>query len=193
MSIDDMKELWQSQEPRDRPRMSDDEILAFVTRGAAELDRRVRRRDRLEIIAAVVVCLVFLPLLWGSPWLTRAGVLLFIAGSAATWLKLRAARRTTATVDPGAPLVARIAAEREAVGAQVRLLESVLWWYIAPLGLGVILIFTGLAGFNVLSLGYTTAVVLLSVWIFHYNRAAARRELRPRYERLSHLLHEVEE
>lgn len=187
---DDVTRLWQTPEEDSRDEWPDDVVLMRVRGRAAELDRTIQRRDRLEILAAALASVLFMPLLFDASWVTRAGVVLFLLGSALILVKLRRARREPP--DPAAPLGEVLRAERERLHAQIRLLDSVLWWYIAPLGLGVILVFVGSAGLSWASLVYTAVVVALGAWIRALNRDAARRELAPRRDALDRLLVELE-
>ncbi len=187
---DEARRIWQAPDEGSHGDVTGDVVLSRVRRRAAELDRTLRRRDRLESVAAVVLCALFVPLLFGASWVTRAGVVLFLLGSALILVKLRRARREPP--DPAAPLGEVLRAERERLHAQIRLLDSVLWWYIAPLGLGVILVFVGSAGLSWASLVYTAVVVALGAWIRALNRDAARRELAPRRDALDRLLVELE-
>lgn len=192
MNLDDMKGPWQGQDQTMGSEPSADQLLAAVAGASAELDRRVRRRDRIEIIVAAVVSLIFLPLLWSPSWVTRAGVLLYMGGSVSTWVMLRRARRSGKAEDPAAPLVEVIRSQRTKVGAQIRLLESVLWWYLAPLAAGVVLIFAGTAGISRATGVYAAAVGALCGLIHHWNKRAVQRELCPRHAELTRLLEEAE-
>lgn len=188
---DDAKRLWRTGDEDAGREMPDAELLAMVKRRSARLERQVRRRDLLEIVAAGVVCVLFTPLLFDASWVTRAGVILFVLGSALILVRLHRARR--GAPDPTAPLGRALRTERARVDAQIRLLESVLWWYIAPLALGVVLVFVGSEGLSWTSLTYTAVVLAGGVWIHRLNRRAARVELAPHREDLDRLLARLED
>lgn len=188
---DDVTRLWQTPEEDSRDEWPDDVVLMRVRGRAAELDRTIQRRDRLEILAAALASVLFMPLLFDASWVTRAGVVLFLVGAGLVVVKLRRARRNPP--DPAAPLGQVLRLERDRIDQQVRMLESALWWYITPLCLGVILIFVGSTGLSWASLAYTAAVAALGIWIWKLNRNAARRELAPQRDELDRLLEQLED
>ncbi|HSH44486.1 MAG TPA: hypothetical protein VK966_01400 [Longimicrobiales bacterium] len=190
MSMDELKELWQSQGTEGAP-APEAEVLATVKRKAADMEKTIRRRDRREVVVAVVVSAFFLPLLLEPSWVVRAGVLLYVATSGITWYRLRRARLSERD-DPAASMLDTVRTERRRVEAQIQLLDSVAWWYVIPFALSVILIFGGLNGLTLLTAGYSVAVVLLGLFILHLNRAAVRDDLWPRHEELTRILASAE-
>lgn len=194
MNLDDAKRLLAQADAdaRSMPAATDAEILAMLKAEAARFDRTIRRRDRIETIAAVFVALVFLPQLWWGSWLTRLGVVLFVAGSVLTYVRLSGARRDAPSPDMTAPVVEMIRGRLDSVDAQIRLLESVFWWYLAPLGLGVILIFAGGVGASLAALVYTAVVVAAVFVIYRLNQRAVRLHLQPLRDELVTLLADAE-
>lgn len=193
MNLDDAKRYWQAQpEPRDAA-MSDTQILELVKRRSRAFDTQIRRRDRIEAITAVVVAVLFLPALLSAPWLARAGALVMLAAIAFILVKLNRARSIRTPEDSDRPLSELLNSERAKVDAQIRLLESVAWWYIVPPGIGAIMVVVGLVGISWFTLVYAVFVVAISVWIYRLNQRAARHDLRPRREELVRLLEQLKE
>ncbi len=189
MNLDEMSQAWRD-DPATAP--PSPEVVAGVRARAEELDRTLRRRDRRETVVAVAVSLLFLAAFPVSGLVTRVGILVTVAAAIFIVFVLRRARRGEGTPDPDAPLLVVLHRERERVGAQIRLLRSVVWWYILPIGVGVMLIFGGGVGWGPLTMGYGAAVVVLG-WVVHaLNQKAVRTELVPRHEELDSLLRELE-
>ena len=136
---------------------------------------------------------VFVFLLAHSSWVTRGGALLVLAGCVVTLLRLRRARSSQPAASAALPLAVVLRAERERVEAQIRLLRSVLWWYIAPLMAGVVLVMAGMAGLSWITLAYTAAVIVFSTFIYRLNRDALRGVFVPRRDELARLLHAIED
>lgn len=167
------------------------EALAAVQRRALEIRRVVRIRDRIEI----GVALVLLPLFgWlavaGQSDVSRLGAAIVAIACVVIPLKLRAARRPEA--DPGQPLLARLRQELAQIEAQDRLLSSVAWWYLAPLGIGVILFVGGMAS-PLWGGVYAVVVITLYTWIHQLNRRAVRAELHPRARELQGWISHLEQ
>lgn len=170
---------------------SDAAVLAAVRARSAALDRTIRRRDRRETVASLIVLLLFAVPLIGGPWLSRAGALLVMAGCVVTIAQLRRTRRRHPAPAPDQPLVHVLAAEQARLEAQIHLLRSVPWWYVAPIALGAVLVFAGAQGASRTTAVYALAVAALAAGVVWLNRAAAERHLEPRRDDIDRLMREL--
>lgn len=193
MSLNDAKSNWQAQDDPFDGEMPDAGILDRVRERSAELDRTIRKRDRWETVAAVIVFLFFSLMLTDPSWVTRAGALLVMAGTILIAWMLRRARRTGDDVLAGASLAEALRVERGKLDSQIRLLKSVLWWYIAPLGVGIVLVVAGVRGFSWFTVGYVGIFAAFVVFVYRLNQNAVRKELLPRWEELIRQLRQIEE
>jgi hypothetical protein len=199
MNLDDAKALWSSDnEPTDDTMsthtLSDSDILRLVKEQSEAFDKKIWRRDLLESIAAVAVFLFFGWLAWHDPsQLVRAGSLIIMGGSTLIFWRLRRVRTRFADVSAGQPVKQMLQQERAKVDAQIRLLESVLWWYIAPLLVGLLLVTVGDSGWSTFTFVYGAVVLLGATGIYVLNQRAVRRSLRPRRKELTRLLKQVDE
>lgn len=175
--------------------MPDRELLGFVKERSKAFDDAIRKRDRRETIAAAMVFLFFLSFVFVADpsWLTQVGVGLVLAGSALSVWMLRRARRRPMDASAALPLAEVLRSEREKVERQIRLLRNVLWWYIGPLAIGVVLVVVGTDGLSWYTVGYTVLVAVVSAVIYRLNQREVQRELLPRRQELTRLLHELEE
>lgn len=182
MDIDRLRSTWQSQETGgSAPQGGSDPLKPLVER-LATLDRDVQRRDFREYLAACF-CIAFFG--WraaiADDFWVRAGALIVVFGSMFIILWSRRAmlpgRRQTFTND--LPMVQFCARELEKVNAQVRLLESVWWWYVAPTIVGVLVM--TLAEPRPLALRLAVAALVLGVGLaIHWvNVTTARTHLHP--------------
>jgi hypothetical protein len=124
--------------------------------------------------------------------LTRLGVVVVIAAAVLIAVKLSRAARAPFEAGVDHPVAVALRAEWTQLNAQIRLLESVLWWYVGPMWLGLVMIIAGRAGASWLTLGCSAAVTVLSLVVLQLNAIAARRHLRPRRDDLSRLLAEFD-
>jgi hypothetical protein len=191
MNLEDARREWQSQTTLENSRMSDAEMLELVKHSSSAFARTIARRDRRETIAAIVVMILFLPLLATGPWLARAGVLVVLGAFALIFTKLGAARRLEASERLDLSLAELLESERTKVNGQIRLLESVVSWYIIPPAAGAMLIVIGLEGLSWFTAGYALFALAISLWVYRLNQHAVRRELRPRRSELERLIHEL--
>lgn len=193
MTLDDWKDTWQAAEKGADSTLSDEALLRLVKEKSEAFDETIRRRDRREGIAAALVCLFFSLMLFDPSWVVRIGALIVMGSSASIYWTLRRARTGYAPPAPDQPVVETIRSEREKVAEQIRLLESVFWWYLLPLATGLFLVVGGNAGLSWFTLGYGAFVVALGGGIYYLNQREVRETLRPRREELTRLLRQVEE
>lgn len=191
-TFDDWKDTWQAAGDAD-PTLSDEELLGLVKERSEAFDKKIRRRDRREGIAAALVFLFFSLQLLDPSWVVRIGALVVMGSSAFVYWTLRRARTGHAPPTPEKPVAEAIQAEREKVEEQIRLLEGVLWWYIAPLAVGLLMVVAGNAGLSWFTLGYGTFVLAVGAGVYYLNWREVRTNLRPRRDELTRLLRQVEE
>ncbi|HEX6047906.1 MAG TPA: hypothetical protein VFZ21_01510 [Gemmatimonadaceae bacterium] len=189
MTLDDAKVDWDAQTPVWT--LSDDDVLALVRSEARRFDRRIRLRDWREMIAGGVGVALIAPVAVNGNTLTRLGVAVLIVGFIGIAIKLHRARRVRGADRTDAPVAEMLRAERAKVEAQIRLLESVLWWYLAPIAIGVVMVFAGLDGPTWTTLGYAAVVGVMAWWIRRLNAYAARERLYPHRDELTRLLAQV--
>jgi hypothetical protein len=190
MKLDEARREWQSQTILDET-MSEDELMETVKRNSSAFDRAIARRDRREAITAIVVMIVFLPMLVTGPWLTRAGVVVVLGAFALIFNRLGAARRLEASERVDLSLAELLESERAKVDGQIRLLESVVSWYIIPPAVGAMLIVIGLEGLSWFTAAYAVFALAIALLVYRLNQQAVRRDLRPTRSALERLIREL--
>ena len=177
-------------------RLTDEEILALVATRSQRFQRTIRFRDWRELIVGGVVAVMIAPAILRGPVLARLGALIVVAGIAFVAYRLFTARRLTTdrTIDPALPVATALRTELAEVDAQIALLESVAWWYVAPLIGGSILLVAGTRGAAgwLFTLGYAVVATLLGWGIVALNHRAVRRTLQPRRKEIMALLAQIE-
>jgi membrane associated rhomboid family serine protease len=191
MNLDEARREWQSQTILDETRISEDELMETVKRNSSAFDRAIARRDRREAITAIVVMIVFLPMLVTGPWLTRAGVVVVLGAFALIFNRLGAARRLEASERVDLSLAELLESERAKVDGQIRLLESVVSWYIIPPAVGAMLIVIGLEGLSWFTAAYAVFALAIALLVYRLNQQAVRRDLRPTRSALERLIREL--
>lgn len=194
MTLDEFRDSWQAQTGPTLAGPAGVELVAWVRERSAAFDRRIRRRDLGEAVAAAAMVLVFAyELVTVDTWLGRLGAAVLMAASVFVVLWMRRARRAGPSTGPEASVADRLRAQRERVSAQIRLLETVVWWYLAPLGLGVALFAFGL-DVSLSSSGFVmAAMVALYALIWRLNQRAVHRDLVPRRDRLDRIMAQIDD
>jgi hypothetical protein len=187
MMFEDLPALWRSRHAEmDTP--SPEQVLRRVEERSRRLEGIVRRRDRLETAVALAIAPFFaaVVVLALHP-LTRIGAAILTVSCLAIPLRLASSRRAFGPGRADRTTAEFLRDERERVLAQKRLLRTVLWWYLLPLGIGVVLLFGGMRPLADATL-YAVAVVILYGAIYVLNQRAVATELDPRLAELETLL-----
>jgi uncharacterized membrane protein len=191
MTLDEVRAAWHAYDD-DVFALDDDDILSLVKSRAARFERQIRRRDWRELTASIVGAVLIGPIAIHAGWLTRAGVVVVLAGLVLIAVKLNRASRVGARVRTDAPVNAVLRAEQSRVDAQIRLLGTVFWWYVLPIAVGSMMIVGGTRGVSWFTAGCALAIALLSWGVVWLNARAVRRTLRPIHDELTELLAQIE-
>jgi hypothetical protein len=133
MELDDLKAAWQ-QEIHQSVRVEGPSMTTILS-DVKKIDREVRFRDFWMIFALAMGALLYLIFGWLAQekvdWLSRLGVLVFIAATTVMSVALLRARRVTRSDDW--TLRSRIEVEIEKLGKQMRLMNRVGYWFLLPM------------------------------------------------------------
>ena len=193
MNDDELKKLWQ-QQPLRKSEVSPTQLISAMHKQTGQLRRTLNARDLRELAAGAFVIIVF-GIFYFTVYRTavsRLGDLIVIGGAIFIAWKLVHTRRLTPPAPPGATVVESLQAELNAVRAQSRMLGSVLWWYLLPLAIGVLLCSWGSGGGLVGNIGYTIFVIALNACIYWLNRQARAKQLFPVEAQLEALIRSAE-
>jgi hypothetical protein len=191
MNDDELKKLWQQQPLRDPPSAA--QLVSAMQSKMTKFRRDLRARDVRELVACAVVMIVFGFYFFNERtpmvrlgWLIVIGSTIFIA-----W-KLVHARRTTPSAPPGATIVESLRAELNSVRTQSRLLGSVLWWYLLPPGIGLLVATWGMKIHLLAKIPATLFFIAVYAFIYWLNQWARSKQLLPLEAQLQSLLHSAE-
>jgi len=193
MNEDELKRLWQDQPLRD-PTPSSAQLISAMHNRTTLLRRCLDARDLRELLACAMVILVFgifYFTVYRNP-ISRVGDLIVIGATLYIGWKLVHTRRLTPPAPTGATLVESLRAELNAVRAQSRLLGSVLWWYLIPPTIGLLIATWGLPVHSLAKIISTVVFIAVDVFIYSLNRWARSNQLLPLEAQLEALLHSAE-
>src|SRR5829696_8891075 len=197
MNDAELKKLWQKQPLRD-PAISPAQVMSAMQNKTTQLRRTLLARDIVEIAACALVMIIFGYFFFrDARWpISRLGDLIVIGGSIFVAFKLVYVHRTTPPAPAGATIVESLRAELNAVRAQSQLLSSIGWWYLLPLGVGILVCtwgsFTAGLGKFIFNVIYTIGVIALYAYIYRLNQRARANQLLPIERQLESLLHAAE-
>ncbi|MGY0651553.1 hypothetical protein ACW7GZ_06760 [Luteimonas sp. A537] len=183
MDWDKMRNAWRGDAPTVRLLPMEE----LRTRDQA-LWKKVRRRDLVETVAAVLVVIFFalitLAALVEGEWLQAGFALLITAWGVALPFRLRRSRRLAPDPDHGVPLLAYLQRQRDATLAQARMLEQVWLWYLTPPAIGLTGLTLARDGATAGALRYLAVMLVLYAALAWINRRVARTQFRAHAETL---------
>ena len=194
MTFDELRTPWQETNCGSTSLEKREELVVRVCRRVERTGASIVRRDVIETLAAVFVILCF-----GRMFLTSDGVVAKI-GAATVVLgafyivyRLYQARmdRKLSRLDDSVRDFYKTEIER--LNRQIDLLRSVLWWYISPIMVGVNLMYFGVNGIGIGSIGYLIFTLFFGWGIYWLNQNAAVKTLVPLRNELEGLLKELGE
>ncbi|HEY3963219.1 MAG TPA: DUF3887 domain-containing protein [Planctomycetaceae bacterium] len=192
MNDDELKALWRQQPLREPAPAA--QLIAAMQKKTTLLRRCLDARDRRELLACVFVIIVF-----GSFYFTvyrepipRLGDLIVIGSTIFIAWKLVHTRRTTPPAPPGATIVESLGAELNSVRAQSRLLGSVLWWYLLPGFIGLLIATWGLQIDLSAKIFSTLFFIAVDAIIYRLNQRERSKQLLPLEAQLESLLRSAE-
>jgi len=193
MNDDELKKLWQQQPLRD-PAPPPAQLVSAMKGKTTQLRRTLLARDVRELLACVVVGVIFGIYFFTEPApVARLGALITVAGSMFIAGRILHARRATPAAKPDATVVESLRAELHSVRTQSQLLRSVWWWYLLPLAVGVLVFVWGTPGNHLgFKIGFTVVTLALDVSIYRLNQRARSKQLLPVETQLESLLRSAE-
>jgi|GEM_PF-545531 len=200
MKLDDLKSSWQEQValPTEQENLDGlSEALSQLEKETIKLDKSVKRRDIAEISIAI-----FLIPLWCWKLLDPDGVMqaigLIVLIMACIFVPYKLLKAKKIKVLKNNSVADFLVVEKQKIENQKQLLESVAWWYISPIFLGIILV---TAGANVDESGipqidqnmwvYYGFCVLLVIGIYALNKRAAKKQFAPMLEKINQRIKEL--
>lgn len=193
MTLDAYRDDWNELDPG-RGGPDEERLLEWVRVESETFERKIRRQDLFETLAAVFVVAAFgYEAATSTTWLARIGALIVVGSSVFVVWWLRRARKAGAVRSMDLPVAERLRAERERIDLQIRLLETVLWWYVGPLAVGAVLFALGLETGTVATTLTLSVVAAGCVFVWWLNRRVVRRRLRPRRDEMTRSLDGLQE
>jgi CubicO group peptidase (beta-lactamase class C family) len=201
MNPDELQQVWQSQMTGRRVNIDADVLLREIQRNKEDFEATVLRRDFLEVGVALILVPAWIwigrndDLPW--TWYLCVPTLLWIA----VFMVVNRLRQRRKEPKPGEPLRDCVESSLAQVEHQIRLLRSILWWYILPpsVAIGAFFVQCGWMardkGWRVglTMAGVVTFVALVDWGIYWLNQTAVRNELEPRRRELQALLASLDE
>ncbi len=201
MNLDDFQKSWQSQDAANRISINADVLLNEVRRNQKQFHWLILRRDMIEVGVAALLVPLFTYWGWKGQWtsyLVAFGC--FVVG---TYFLVDRWRQRKKTPHPDGSLKDCAVISLAEVNHQIWLLKNVIWWYLSPIYVPIMMFFAETAWDSRGPIGAKTIIVLTAVFmmgfttviyvgIYWLNQWAVKKQLVPRRQELEKLLNELE-
>jgi hypothetical protein len=169
-------------------------LMIGVQQRFGGMEKTVHGRDVREIVASLIVAVTFalmLPLFRSSP-VAMLGIGLIIL-SAGLIICVLLSSRAPAPMPFDASVLECSRIRLAWMDRQIRLLRTVVWWYVAPLTTGLLVFAWGQTGGDPLGFGIQAAIFLaIGAGVVYLNRYAVRCSLQPVRDELARLIEALE-
>lgn len=192
MTLEDLQSGWASEKAEDQAEVDAQRVLTLC-RKTGRVSNKLIRRNVVETVAAGVVAFWFgRDLLGDDNLLTKA-----VAGFIVLWAvfvvaRLWLARRIDPLANAGESMAAYFVGELKRMDAEVRMLKSVLYWYILPCLVACNLYFWATGAPVWMSAIYLICTAVFGGWLYVINQRAADQKLGPVRDELSRMVEELE-
>jgi FtsH-binding integral membrane protein len=197
MKLDDLKNDWQKKVQATEVSDEIQETVNMLLDKVNKIDAEIKRRDRLEIGAALVLIPVWVVgLFLSASTIQSVGFVCAILSCLYIPYKMQKAKQVKPAADSS--MRAHLERERKKVLQQKDMLESIVWWYLGPLGVSIAFISLGsnvnASGMPIVSAFtafYLVAVVALYTGIYFMNKKGVNTKLKPLLENIDKQLGEL--
>lgn len=194
MNDQELKQLWQRQVLAPPTKLPDDQLIQAMKQKMSQFGRTIFWRDVREVAACLLVIGLFLPGYFKTTtWLAQTGCLVEVFGAIFIAFRLIYSKRRDDRNLTADSLRGYLLHERRKIETQIRLLSTVLWWYILPLYIGAVMVVFGIGGSRGMVFKVTFAVfyAVICGGIWWLNQYAVKKHLLPLQEELDRTLDSV--
>jgi Flp pilus assembly protein TadB len=163
--------------------------MVLINNKLLSLEKDIQSRDKLELLACLAVCLIFGYILFASHSMWKqigSAILILSAIFIAYKLKSTQIRSKSDTVKCNHSMEQHLKLELKQVRSQKKMLRNIVWWYIAPIVVGLSFFTMGFESGVVIQIIYMCVVIILSAVVWQLNQRVVRSKFDP-------LIKEIEE
>jgi hypothetical protein len=155
-------------------------LAESIHKKIAAMEKQVRRRNFIEIL----VCLIMIPIfVWQFIKLPqiigKTGSAIIVLACILVIFKLFVSGRLKTDHDNTSEMAVHLQWSLKQVKQQIRLLESVIWWYLLPFFVGVLCFFYAFPVSIIIKILYSISVAIGYSYIYIINKRVVSRNLKP--------------
>jgi hypothetical protein len=192
MFENELKTIWQNSSKEELMKFNTSKLLIELDSKLESFDRRIKIRDRNEIIAAAIIIPVFGIYFFYTPQLlAKIGLSMGVLFCILVMCVLTDVKKYR-VMDYSLPIKEYLAKHRQYLVKQKSLLENVLYWYILPPTVSAMLFFIG-KGFEISKLIMPIVmIVIINAFIYYINKRAVKEDIDPLIKKLDFTIKDFE-
>jgi Flp pilus assembly protein TadB len=180
MDENTLKQLWLDSNKEQRIEINSEKHLETINQKLLNIDKLIKRRDKLEIFFGVFMIPLFVWWLIAVPQiLAKVGACFIIGGCLLVIYNLISARRVNVKEEIASATKYHLMVSLQRVQNQIKILSTVFWWYFLPFFIGVICFFYSYSITFIGNAVYTIIVAALYGYIYYLNKRALKKHLKP--------------
>lgn len=208
MEEKDLIKLWQEASTQKKINMDLNKLTMDLKNRVLQIDKKIKRRDTREIVGCLIGIVFHFYLMIELPYtLPKIACLLLIFWFGYVIFRLKQASQSHDD-DFLIPLREQLKLKKAFLTKQMKLLNSVLYWYILPPFIANVIFFFGLGTPEVIvwdsplstlfdfslraKIGATVFVAVLYTWIYSQNKKAAKINYEPLIKEIDQIEKEFE-
>jgi hypothetical protein len=175
-----LKQLWLNACQEQKIEIDIDKFIESINQKMSIMEKRIKMRDRREIIVSALLVPLFGWFFIKSPQiLSKIGSAVIIAACFMVIFRLKKARKINVPQDPASEVKHHLMVSLQQVRKQITLLSTVLWWYLLPFFIGVLCFYYSYPVSFLHKSCYTLIVATVYGYIYYINKKVVRKRLRP--------------
>ena len=161
ISEKELKKIWNGSTQNELIKFESSRLLMELSHQLAKFEKSVKYRDLREILAALILIPVFSYIAFHTPYiLSKIGAATIALYCPIIMYKLRKSQKHRKPADLTVSLSEQLDHSKKYIIEQIKLIDSVLYWYVLPFIPGTVLYFAGL-GLNIAMLSSMLIFVFL--------------------------------
>lgn len=172
----DLKNLWKDAPEKGVVQFDHQQILTDMNVQIEKIEKSIKRRNVVEIIAAVLIIILFGRTYFQSDFgLQQIGAGLAVLAAIFIIYKLLKVQLSRKSTDVSVSIKEQLLASKTYLKREQNLLENVVYWYILPLTIAILLMALGGGGSYLFKMIYIPLVLGFAFFLYWLNQKAARK------------------
>ncbi len=172
----DLKNLWKDAPEKGVVEFNHQQILKDMNVQIEKIEKSIKQRNVLEIIAALFIIVFFgRSCLQSDFGLQQVGAGLAVIAAVFIIYKLLQVQLSKKSADVSMSIKEQLLASKAYVKQEQDLLKNILYWYILPLTTAILLMALGGGGSFLFKMIYIPLVLGLALFVYWLNQKAARK------------------